>query len=97
MRAKITIRHPKRRQIRRCIQPLYAEELSEKQPPESYYINLDNTENGKSNEKDDIEKKVLIKQKRNNIFTSRLTLTKPTMFYPLKAVKKVILIENDDE
>ena len=57
VRAKITIRHPKRRQMRRCIQPLYAEELSEKQPPESYYINLDNTENGKSNEKDDTEKK----------------------------------------
>ena len=57
VRAKITIRHPKRRRMRRCIKPLYAEELSEKQPPESYYINLENTENGKSNEKDDTEKK----------------------------------------
>ena len=46
----------KRKRKRRCIQVICAEELSEEQPPKSYYRKLDTVENDRNNEADDTER-----------------------------------------
>ena len=79
-----------------CIQLLRAEELSEEQQPESYDRKLDTVEDGRNNETDDTVLKK--QQKKNNIFTFRLTLKRRLQCSTLlKVVKEVIVIESDDE
>ena len=82
----------KRKRKRQCIQLLCAEEQSEEQPPESYDRKLNTAENGRNNE---------IYRKFSEIAEdSHLQIDskkKATMFYPLKEVKEIIVIESDDE
>ena len=91
----------KRKRKRRRIQLLCAEELSEEQPPESYERILDIVENGKNNEADDTEKKSEKaeegEEEEQDIHLQIDSKRKATMFYPLKVVKVVIVIESDDD
>ena len=92
----------KRKRKRRCIQLICAEELSEEQPPESYERNLDTVENGRNNEADETERGFEKAEKEEeeeeqDINRQIDSKTKATMFYPLKVVEEVIVIESDDE
>ena len=91
----------KRKRKRRCIQFICAEELSEEQPPESYEKNLDTVENGRNNEADDTErsseKAEEEEEEEQDINLQIDSEKKATMFYPLKVVEEVIVIESDDE
>ena len=86
---------------RRCMQFICAEELSEEQPPESYERNLDTVENGRNNEADDTErsseKAEEEEEEEQDINLQIDSEKKATMFYPLKVVEEVIVIESDDE
>ena len=87
---------------RRRIQLLCAEELSEEQPPESYERKLDTVENGRNNEADDTEKssekaEEEEEEEEQDIHLQIDSKRKATMFYPLKVVKEVIVIESDDD
>ena len=88
----------KRKRKRRGIQLLCAEELSEEQPPESYERKLDTVENGRNNEKDDTEKRSeKAEEEEQDIQFQIDSKRKATMFYPLKVLKEVIVIESDGE
>ena len=88
----------KRKLKRRCIPLLCAEELSEKQPPKSYGIKLDTVENDKNNEAEDTEKcSDKWEEKQQDIHLQIDSKMKTTRFHSLKIVKKVILIESDDD
>ena len=88
----------KRKRKRRCIQLLCAEELSEEQPPESYDRKLDIVENGRNNEVDDTEKSSeKAEEEQQDIHFQIDSKKKAAMFYPLKVVKEVTIIESDDE
>ena len=92
----------KRKRKRRHIQVLGAEELSEEQPPESYGRKFDTVENGRNNEADETEKSFEKaeedeEEEEQDIHLQIDSKRKATMFYPLKVVKEVIVIENDDE
>ena len=66
----------------RCIQHLCAEEHFEEEPHESFEKKLDTLETGRNNEADDTKKKFL---------------NSSSMFYPLKVVQEIIVIESDVE
>ena len=88
----------KRKRKRRGIQLLCAEELSEEQPPESYERKLDTVENGRNNEEDDTEKRSeKAEEEEQDIQFQIDSKRKATMFYPLKVLKEVIVIESDGE
>ena len=89
----------KRKRKRRCIQLICAEELSEEPPPESYKRNLDTVENSRKNEADDTERssEKAEEEEEQDINCQIDSKTKATMFYPLKIVEEVIVIESDDE
>ena len=90
----------RKRKRRRCIQLICAEELSEEQAPESYERNRDTVENGRNNEADDTERsseKQEEEEEEQDINRQIDSKTKATMFYPLKVVEEVIVIESDDE
>ena len=89
----------KRKRKRRCIQLICAEELSEEPPPESYEKNLDTVENIRNNEADDAERssEKAEEEEEQDINRQIDSKTKATMFYPLKVVEEVIVIESDDE
>ena len=89
----------KRKRKRRCIKLICAEELSEKQPLESYERNLDTVENGRNNEADDTERSSEKQEEEEEQDINRQidSKTKAAMFYPLKVVEEVIVIESDDE
>ena len=89
----------KRKRKRRCRQLICAEELSEEPPPESYERNLDTVENSRNNEADDTERssEKAEEEEEQDINSQIDSKTKATMFYPLKVVKEVIVIESDDE
>ena len=84
------------------MQLLCTEELSEGQPPESYERKLDTVENGRNNEADDTEKssekaEEEEEEEEQDIHLQIDSKRKATMFYPLKVVKEVIVIESDDD
>ena len=87
----------KRKRKRRCIQLLCAEEHSEEQPPESYERKLDTFENGRNNEADDTKKISEIAEEEEDNHLRIDSKKKATMFYPLKVVKEIIVIESDNE
>ena len=90
----------KRKRKRRRIQLLCAEELSEEEPSESYEKKLDTFENGRNNEAHDTEKsseKAEGEEEEQDIHLQIDSKRKATMFYPLKIVKEVNVIESDDE
>ena len=89
----------KRKRKRRCIRLICAEELSEEPPPESYERNLDTVENSRNNEADDTERSSEKAEEEEEQHINRQidSKTKATMFYPLKVVEEVIVIESDDE
>ena len=89
----------KRKRKRRCIQLICAEELSEEQPPESYEKNLGTVENGRNSEADDTERssEKAEEEEEQDINLQIDSKKKATMFYPLKVVEEVIVIESDDE
>ena len=79
-----------------------AEELFKEQPPESCERNLDTVENGRNNEADDTERssekaEEEEEEEEEDINRQIDSKTKATMFYPLKVVEEVIVIESDDE
>ena len=80
---------------RRCIQLLCAEECSEEEPPESFERKLDTFETGRNNEADDREKFFEKAEEEQDIQSD--SKKKAAMFYPLKVVKEIIVIESDDE
>ena len=80
---------------RRCIQLLCAEECSEEEPPESFERKLDTFETGRNNEADDTENFFEKAEEEQDIQND--SKKKATMFYPLKVVKEIIVIESDDE
>ena len=80
---------------RRCIQLLCAEECSDEEPTESYERKLDTVETGRNNEADDTEKVFEKAEEEQDIQSD--SKKKATMFYPLKKVKEIIVIESDDE
>ena len=80
---------------RRCIQLLCAEECSEEEPPESFERKLDTFETGRNNEADDTENFFGKAEEEQDIQSD--SKKKATMFYPLKEVKEIIVIESDDE
>ena len=85
----------KRKRKRQCIQLLCAEEQSEEQPPESYDRKLNTAENGRNNE---IYRKFSeIAEEEQDSHLQIDSKKKATMFYPLKEVKEIIVIESDDE
>ena len=74
------------------------EELSEEPPPESYERILDTVENSRNNEADDTERSSEKAEEEEQDINRQIdTKTKATMFYPLKVVEEVIVIESDDE
>ena len=79
----------------RCIQLLCAGECSEEEPPESYERKLDTAETGRNNEADDTEKYFEKPEEEQDIQSD--SKRKATMFYTLKVVKEIIVIESDDE
>ena len=92
----------KQKRKQRRIQLLCAEELSEEQPPESIKRKLDTVENGRNNEADDTEKSSEKTEEKKEEEEQDIHLQidckrKATIFYPLKVVKEVIVIEIDDE
>ena len=89
----------KRKRERRCIQLLYAEELPKEQLPESFDRKLDTIENGRNNEADHT-KKILNKaeeKEEQNIHRQVDSKRKAAMFFPLKVVKEVIVIESGND
>ena len=80
---------------RRCIQLLCAEDFSDEEPTESYERKLDTVETGRNNEADDTEKVFEKAEEEQDIQSD--SKKKATMFYPLKEVKEIIVIESDDE
>ena len=92
----------KQKRKQRRIQLLCAEELSEEQPPESIKRKLDTVENGRNNEADDTEKSSEKTEEKKEEEEQDIHLQidckrKATIFYPLKVIKEVIVIEIDDE
>ena len=87
----------KRKCQRRCIQLLRAEECFEEEPPESYERKLDTVETGRNNEADDTKNFFEITEEEQDIHLQTDSKKKATMFYPLKVVKEIIVIESDDE
>ena len=91
----------KRKRKRRCIQLICATHISEEQPAESNERNLDTVENGRNNEADDtersFEKAEEEEEEEQDINLQIDSKKKATMFYPLKVVEEVIVIESDDE
>ena len=79
----------------RCIQ-LCAEECSEEEPPESYERKLDTVETGRNNEADDTKNFFEITEEEQDIHLQTDSKKKATMFYPLKVVKEIIVIESGD-
>ena len=80
---------------RRYIQLLCAEECSEEEPPESYERKLDTVETGRNNEADDTKNFFEITEEEQDIHLQTDSKMKATMFYPLKVVKEIIVIESD--
>ena len=78
-----------------CIKLLCAEEYFEEEPPESYERKLDTVETGRNNEADDTENFFEKAEEEQDIQSD--SKKKATMFYPLKEVKEIIVIESDDE
>ena len=76
-------------------QVLCAKECSEEEPPESYERKLDAVETGRNNEADNTEKTFEKGEEEQDIQSD--SKKKDTMFYPLKVVKEIIVIESDDE
>ena len=76
-------------------QVLCAKECSEEEPPESYERKLDAVETGRNNEADNTEKTFEKGEEEQDIQSD--SKKKDTMFYPLKVVKEIIIIESDDE
>ena len=72
-----------------------AEECYEEEPTESYERKLDTLESGRKNEADDTEIFFEKAEEEQDIQTD--SKKKATMFYPLKEVKRIIVIESDDE
>ena len=72
----------KQKRKRRCIQLIFAEELPEEQPPESYERNLDTVENGRNNEADDTERssEKAEEEEEDDINRQIDSKTKATMF-----------------
>ena len=88
----------KRKTKRRCIQILCAEELPEEQPSESYCRKLGAVENGRNNKADDTAKNSeTVAEKEQDINLQIKSKKKATMFYPLRVVKEVIVIESDGQ
>ena len=85
----------KQKRKQRCIQLLCAEEYCEEEPPESYERKLDTVETGRNNEADDTEKTFEKAEEEQDIQSG--SKKKAAMFYPLKEVKEIIVIESDDE
>lgn len=75
------------------MQSLCTVEFFEKQPPETYGIKLDTIENYKSNEADDTEKSSEKAEAEQDIHFHIDLGKKIIIFYPLKAVKELILNE----
>ena len=80
---------------RRCIQLLCAEECSEEEPPESFERKLDTFETGRNNEADDTN--FFFEKAEEEQYIQSDSKKKATMFYPLKEVKEIIVIESYDE
>ena len=78
-----------------CIQLLCAEECSDEEPPESDERKIDTVETGRSNEADDTGNIFEKAEEEQDIQSD--SKKKATMFYPLKEVKEIIVIESDDE
>ena len=78
-----------------CIQLLCAEEYFKEEPPESYERKLDTVETGRNNEADDTKIFFEITEEEQDIHLQTDSKKKATMFYPLKVVKEIIVIESD--
>ena len=74
-----------------------ADEHSEEEPPESYERELDTVENGRDNEADKTEKNSEIADEEQDIHFQTDSKKKATMFYPLRVIKYIIVIESDNE
>ena len=74
-----------------------ADEHSEEEPPESYERELDTVENARDNEADKTEKNSEIADEEQDIHFQTDSKKKATMFYPLRVIKYIIVIESDDE
>ena len=85
----------KQKYKRWCFQLLYTEECSDEEPPESYERKLDTVGTGSNNEADDAEKVFEKAEEEQDILSN--SKKKATMFYPLKEVKEILVIESDDE
>ena len=87
----------KQKRNRQYIQLLCAEEHSEEQSPESYDRKLDTVGNGRNNEADETEKIGEIAEEQQDIHLQIDSKKNAAMFYPLKVVEEIIVIESDDE
>ena len=87
----------KQKRKRQYIQLLCAEEHSEEQSPESYDRKLDTVGNGRNNEADETEKIGEIAEEQQDIHLQIVSKKNAAMFYPLKVVEEIIVIESDDE
>ena len=87
----------KQNRKRQYIQLLCAEEHSEEQSPESYDRKLDTVGNGRNNEADETEKIGEIAEEQQDIHLQIDSKKNAAMFYPLKVVEEIIVIESDDE
>ena len=85
----------KQKRKRQCIQLLCAEEHSEEQSPENYDRKLDTVGNGRNNEADETEKIGEIAEEQQDIHLQIDSKKKAAMFYPLKVVEEIIVIESD--
>ena len=79
----------------RCIQLLCVEECSDEEPPESYEWKLDTVETGRNKGADDPEN--FFENAEEEQYIQSDSKKKATMFYPLKVLKEIIVIESDDE
>ena len=80
---------------RRCIQLLCTEQCSEEEPPESFEKKLDTFETGRNNEADVTENFFEKAEEEQDIQSD--SKKKATIFYSLKEVEEIIVIESDDE
>ena len=78
-----------------CIRLLCSEECSHEEPPESDERKIDTVETGRSNEADDTGNFFEKAEEEQDIQSD--SKKKAAMFYPLKEVKEIIVIESDDE
>ena len=85
----------KQKRKRQYIQLLCAEEHSEEQSPESYDRKLDTVGNGRNNEADETEKIGEIAEEQQDIHLQIDSKKNAAMFYPLKVVEEIIVIESD--